>query len=208
MPRFRHNQKLLAVACGMVFFSLWIDKGIGLIVAAFVPSPLGAVTEYAPSLPEALIVSGRLGASGSLILTVLYKIVLVRCRGRAVDSVEVRQMKRQINEDWLAVCLGLFLFALSLASFFGVDALGWAVTTSVWTNPAKMLAPASKSYATLSGFASLLLTYLFLLVVMTLGAKALRLDLGRFAKGFTAVFVARLPVLDAGQLGVHRRHAR
>ncbi len=74
-PRYRHNEKWLAVACGMVFLSLWIDKGIGLIVAAFVPSPLGAVTEYAPSLPEVLIALG-IWAAGSLILTVLYKIAL------------------------------------------------------------------------------------------------------------------------------------
>ncbi len=75
VPRYRQNQKLLAVACGMVFLSLWIDKGVGLIVAAFVPSPLGAVTEYTPSLPEALICLA-IWAAGSLILTVLYKIAL------------------------------------------------------------------------------------------------------------------------------------
>ena len=69
------NERLLAVACGMVFLSLWIDKGIGLIVAAFVPSPLGAVTEYAPSLPEMLIALA-IWAVGALILTVLYKIAL------------------------------------------------------------------------------------------------------------------------------------
>jgi molybdopterin-containing oxidoreductase family membrane subunit len=75
VPRYRHNEKLLAVACGMVFSSLWIDKGLGLIVAAFVPSPLGVVTEYAPSLPEILI-SLAVWAVGMLILTVLYKIAL------------------------------------------------------------------------------------------------------------------------------------
>jgi molybdopterin-containing oxidoreductase family membrane subunit len=74
-PRYRHNEKLLAAACGIVFLSLWIDKGIGLIVAAFVPSPLGAVTEYTPTLPELLIVAA-IWAVGSLILTVLYKIAL------------------------------------------------------------------------------------------------------------------------------------
>lgn len=98
-------------------------------------------------------------------------------------------MKPKFNEDWLAVWLGLILFALSLGTFFGVDALGWAITTSVWTNPWKALAPASKSYA-LSGPISLLLTYLFLLVLTTIGAGALHLDLKRFAKGFTAVFAA------------------
>jgi uncharacterized membrane protein YadS len=97
-------------------------------------------------------------------------------------------MKSRITEDWLAVCLGLFLFALSLASFLGVDALGWAVTTSVWINPLKMLGTASKSYAMLSGIGSLAATYVFLLALMTLGARALRLDLAKFVKGFTGVF--------------------
>jgi hypothetical protein len=60
-------------------------------------------------------------------------------------------MKLKLNEDWLAVYMGLFLFALSLAGFFGIDALGWAVTTSVWTNVSKALAPASKAYAVLPG---------------------------------------------------------
>jgi Ni/Fe-hydrogenase subunit HybB-like protein len=74
-PRFRNKRSLLTTACGMVFASLWIDKGIGLIVAGFVPSPLGAVSEYSPSLPEALISLG-VWAIGALILTVLYKIAI------------------------------------------------------------------------------------------------------------------------------------
>ena len=87
VPRFRHNDRLLAVACGMVFLSLWIDKGIGLIVAAFIPSPLGKITEYAPSLAEALIALGVWGV-GILILTVLYKIVLSVRGGRFVEVVK------------------------------------------------------------------------------------------------------------------------
>jgi Ni/Fe-hydrogenase subunit HybB-like protein len=75
VPRWRSRERLLALACFLVFFSLWIDKGIGLIVAAFIPSPLGSVTEYAPTLPEMLISLG-IWAVGALILTALYKIVL------------------------------------------------------------------------------------------------------------------------------------
>src|SRR5690349_2134921 len=99
-------------------------------------------------------------------------------------------MKPKLTEDWLAVWVGLFLFALSLATFFGGDALGWAVSTSVWTNVTKALAPASKSYAAIPGLVSLLLTYLFLLAILTPGARLLRADPVRFAKGFTIVFFA------------------
>jgi len=93
-----------------------------------------------------------------------------------------------ISEDWLAVWIGLFVFVLSLGLLFGKDTLGWAVTTSVWTTPAKALAPASKSYANLPSWISLAGTYFFLLVVLLIGAKALRADLKRFASGFTVVF--------------------
>lgn len=94
-----------------------------------------------------------------------------------------------MNEDWLAVWIGLFVFVLSLGLVFGADLLGWAVTTSVWTSPAKALAPASKFYATLPPVVSLIGTYAFLLAILLAGAKALRADLPRFAKGFTAVFI-------------------
>jgi Ni/Fe-hydrogenase subunit HybB-like protein len=74
-PKYRSNPRLLPAACVMVFFSLWIDKGIGLIVAGFVPTAMGTVTEYAPTLPEALIVLA-IWAIGALVLTILYKIAL------------------------------------------------------------------------------------------------------------------------------------
>jgi uncharacterized membrane protein YadS len=94
-----------------------------------------------------------------------------------------------ITEDWLAVWIGLFVFALSLALLFGTDLLGWSITTAVWTSPSKALAPASKLYAKLPAPFSLTATYLFLLVVLLAAAKALRADLKRFALGFTAVFI-------------------
>src|SRR5262245_53576723 len=50
------------------------------------------------------------------------------------------------------------------------------------------MAPVSKAYAGLPGVASLVLTYLFLVVVMTAGATALGADTRRFAAGFTAIF--------------------
>ncbi|MGA8652497.1 MAG: hypothetical protein WB677_18125 [Xanthobacteraceae bacterium] len=36
-----------------------------------------------------------------------------------------------INEDWLAVVLGLSIFVLALAALVNVDLIGWVVTTSV-----------------------------------------------------------------------------
>ena len=107
-------------------------------------------------------------------------------------------MKPRINEDWLAVWLGLFFFALSLGPLFGADLLGWAVTTSVWTNPSTALTAASKAYAWLPGWASLLATFVFLLAVLTAGAVALGMNAARFAKGFTVVFAVAYASWIAG----------
>jgi molybdopterin-containing oxidoreductase family membrane subunit len=74
-PSARKNEKILAVACGMVFLSLWIDKGLGLIVGGFVPSPLGHVTSYVPTLPE-MAITLAIWAVGVLMIIVFYKIAL------------------------------------------------------------------------------------------------------------------------------------
>jgi molybdopterin-containing oxidoreductase family membrane subunit len=74
-PRTRHNERILAFACVMVFLSIWIDKGLGMVVTGFVPSPLGRVTEYWPTTPEFMISAG-IYAVGLLIVTGLYKIAL------------------------------------------------------------------------------------------------------------------------------------
>src|SRR6266446_2071077 len=94
------------------------------------------------------------------------------------------------SEDWLSVWIGLLIFVLSLGVFVGTDILGWGITTAVWTDLGKALAPVSKAYAGLGGIGSLVATYLFLLVVMTIGAAALKADIGKFVTGFTFVFWA------------------
>jgi Ni/Fe-hydrogenase subunit HybB-like protein len=74
-PRTRHNESTLVVACVAVFVSLWIDKGLAMVVTGFIPSPLGEVTEYWPTIPEFMISVG-VYALGLLIVTGLYKIAL------------------------------------------------------------------------------------------------------------------------------------
>jgi uncharacterized membrane protein YadS len=93
-----------------------------------------------------------------------------------------------ISEDWLSLWIGLAVFVLSLGLLVNADLLGWVVTTSVWNDLSKALAPVSKAYAGLGGIGSLIATYIALLVVMTLGAAALNANVKRFALGFTVVF--------------------
>lgn len=74
-PSTRKNETSLIVACVAVFASLWIDKGLGMVIAGFVPSPLGKVVHYSPTAPE-LAISLAIWAGGLLIVTGLYKIAL------------------------------------------------------------------------------------------------------------------------------------
>ena len=74
-PRTRNNETLLAISCAAVFVSLWIEKGLGLVVTGFIPSPLEKITDYSPTGPEILITVG-VWAMGLLVLTILYKVAL------------------------------------------------------------------------------------------------------------------------------------
>ena len=75
MPGVRKNESYLAGICVAVIAAIWIEKGMGMVVAGFVPSPLGKVTQYVPTMPEVLITLG-VYAIGFLVLSVLYKIVI------------------------------------------------------------------------------------------------------------------------------------
>jgi Ni/Fe-hydrogenase subunit HybB-like protein len=74
-PKTRHKEGTLVLACITVFASIWIDKGLGMVVTGFIPSPLGYVTEYWPTIPEAMISLG-IYSLGLLLVTGLYKIAL------------------------------------------------------------------------------------------------------------------------------------
>ena len=71
-PKFRNDMKLLPIPCAMAFVGIWIEKGMGLIVPGFIPSPIGEVTEYYPSFVEWLMVLG-IWAFGFFVLTILLK---------------------------------------------------------------------------------------------------------------------------------------
>jgi molybdopterin-containing oxidoreductase family membrane subunit len=46
------------VACVLSIIGIWIEKGPGMVVSGFVPTPLGEIVEYFPTLDEALICVG------------------------------------------------------------------------------------------------------------------------------------------------------
>ena len=72
LPKFRNDMKLLLIPCAMAFIGIWIEKGMGLIVPGYIPSPIGEVTEYHPTFVEWLLTLG-IWAFGFFVLTILLK---------------------------------------------------------------------------------------------------------------------------------------
>ena len=71
----RRNPRWLMPACAILFVSIWIEKGIGLVVPGFVPSPLGEIVEYRPTWVELCVTAG-VWALGLFVLTVLVRVAL------------------------------------------------------------------------------------------------------------------------------------
>lgn len=63
----------LNVACVLAIIGIWIEKGMGLIIPGFIPSPLGEIVEYTPSFNEVLVCVG-IWAFGFLVYTILVKV--------------------------------------------------------------------------------------------------------------------------------------
>jgi Ni/Fe-hydrogenase subunit HybB-like protein len=74
-PKIRENETSLALVCGLIIITTYIDKGLGLMTGGFVPNPLEHVVEYWPTLPEFLITLGVYSV-GALVLTILYKVAV------------------------------------------------------------------------------------------------------------------------------------
>ena len=67
------GRRNLLIACALVFAGVWIEKGMGLIVPGFIPSTLGEIVEYTPSLNETLVCFG-IWAFGLLVLILALKL--------------------------------------------------------------------------------------------------------------------------------------
>ena len=74
-PQTRKNDTILTAACIAIIISIWIEKGLGLVVSGFIPSPLGEISKYVPTTHEIAITAGIYGI-GLLVLTILLKIAV------------------------------------------------------------------------------------------------------------------------------------
>lgn len=73
VPNVNMRPGLLVTACVFAFVGLWIEKGMGLIIPAFIPSTLHEIVEYSPSLTEWRVSAG-IWALGLMVFTIALKI--------------------------------------------------------------------------------------------------------------------------------------
>jgi len=80
----RRNTLLLNIACVLAFFGIWIEKGMGLVIPGFIPTPLGEIFEYTPTSIELGVAAG-IWAFGILIFSLLAKAVIAIMQGKIHD---------------------------------------------------------------------------------------------------------------------------
>jgi molybdopterin-containing oxidoreductase family membrane subunit len=68
----RQRMVLLNIACVLAFFGIWLEKGMGLVIPGFIPTPLGEIFEYVPTARELAVAMG-IWATGILVFTLLAK---------------------------------------------------------------------------------------------------------------------------------------
>ena len=98
------------------------------------------------------------------------------------------EAKPRLSEDWLAVWGGLLIFALSLGVLAGVDLLGWGVKTQVWLQLGNALGARVQDLRRASWRLVAAGNLLLSADDNRTGRRALRLPIGEFVRGFTAIF--------------------
>ncbi len=79
--------KWLNLTCVLAIVGIWIEKGMGLVIPGFIPTPLGAIVEYSPSLNETLICLG-IWAFGLLCYTIFLRMAVPILQGRLTKANE------------------------------------------------------------------------------------------------------------------------
>jgi molybdopterin-containing oxidoreductase family membrane subunit len=74
-PATRRNIVTLNLGCLLIYASVYIEKGMGLVIPAFTPDTLGEIYEYTPTLHE-LRIGAAIFSTGFLVFTILCRIAI------------------------------------------------------------------------------------------------------------------------------------
>jgi Ni/Fe-hydrogenase subunit HybB-like protein len=74
-PATRRNVVTLNLGCLLIYASVYIEKGMGLVMPAFTPDVLGEIYEYTPTLHE-LRIGAAIFSTGFLVFTILCRIAI------------------------------------------------------------------------------------------------------------------------------------
>src|SRR6476619_4126132 len=77
----------LNLTCVLCIVGIWIEKGMGLVIPGFIPTPLGEMVEYSPSLNETLVCLG-IWAFGLLCYTIFLRMAIPILQGRLSQANE------------------------------------------------------------------------------------------------------------------------
>ncbi len=75
VPRTRKNWITLNIGCVLIYASVYIEKGMGLIIPGLTPDTLGEIYTYRPSATEIFVAAG-IFALGFLVFTLMLKIAV------------------------------------------------------------------------------------------------------------------------------------
>ncbi|MHC4943595.1 MAG: sulfate reduction electron transfer complex DsrMKJOP subunit DsrP [Planctomycetota bacterium] len=84
------------LACVCLITGIWIEKGMGLIVPAFIPSPLGEIVEYNPTMNEIFVCLG-IWAFGLLMYTIFVRITVPVLTGRLTSEAAPRSSSQTVR---------------------------------------------------------------------------------------------------------------
>ncbi len=90
IPRTRKNLVTLNLGCLMIYSSVYIEKGMGLVIPGLTPDVLGEIYEYSPTVTELQVAAGVF-AVGFLVFTLMVKVAVPIALGEFhVDAMTAR----------------------------------------------------------------------------------------------------------------------
>lgn len=90
--------KWLDLACVLAILGIWIEKGMGLVIPGFIPTPLGEIVEYIPTLNETLVCLG-IWSFGLLCYTFFLRMAIPILQGTLSKANEPRHGTRDSEEQ-------------------------------------------------------------------------------------------------------------